>query len=82
MSGLNQQFAKLSYGVNPYRGFKSPLLRHLKFSIQNTVGSILNSIRNPEYRKNELTDLSSLQITRHHNRGLTKILLKSYCDGL
>lgn len=30
MSGLNQQFAKLSYGVNPYRGFKSPPLRQFK----------------------------------------------------
>ncbi len=32
VSGLNQQFAKLPYGVNPYRGFKSLFLRHSKFS--------------------------------------------------
>ena len=30
MSGLSQQFAKLSYGVNPYRGFESPPLRHFR----------------------------------------------------
>ena len=32
VSGLNQQFAKLSYGVNPYRGFKSLLLRQISNS--------------------------------------------------
>jgi hypothetical protein len=28
MEILVRMIAKLSYGVNPYRGFKSPLLRH------------------------------------------------------
>ena len=31
MSGLNQRFAKPSYGVMPYRGFESPPIRQHPF---------------------------------------------------
>ena len=29
LSGLKRRIANPLYGVNPYRGFESPLLRHL-----------------------------------------------------